>query len=98
MDVETITLNSPDSLKGLTFRKNGSSGIALSYTTLICRSEDMLLPVGSFARSAADAVHDLRKNTSSSDTEENGEGYIFKRDLYTLKTDKNGTILEMLIK
>lgn len=97
-DVETITIKKPDSLSGLTFRKNGENGLSLSYSTLICRSDSMLLPENSFASSAAAAIHDLRKNSVSAESAESTDGYTFTRPAYTLRTDKNGIIKEMLIK
>ena len=97
-DVETITIRKPESLNGLTFRKTGGDNLSLSYSSLICRSDSMLLPEDSFASTAASAIHDLRKNPSSADAAENEDGYTFTRSSYTLKTDKNGIIKEMLIK
>ncbi len=96
-DVETITVNSPAAVKGMTFR-SGNGKFSISYSSLICRSDSLLLPEDSFPKTAARAVHDFRSKSDTLEANADTNGYTFSNHSYTLKTDPNGIIKEILLK
>ena len=95
-DIEAITVNAPDSVKGMTFR-SGKDGFTLSFSGLVCRSSEILLPEASFPRAAAEAVHEMRKSDVPYEISDDKDGYTFTAKGYTLRTDKNGTIKELML-
>lgn len=95
-DVETLTLNSPDTVKGMTFR-SGENVFTVSYSSLICRSDGVILPENSFPRITAKVIRSFRKNPEQLNASAQENGYLFSGKSYSLKTDENGIIKEILI-
>ena len=97
--VESITVKSPENISGMTFRHSDGK-FTLSYGTLICKSEELLLPENSFPYKTSAVLKKLRKNkdTITLSPDENG-GYTYKDNAsdFTVRTDKNGVLKEIIL-
>lgn len=97
-NVESVTLNSPDTLSGLSFRySNGKYTISLG--SLICRSESLMIPDDSFPAAVSKLMKELRKNKENIKLiqSENGFSYSSASSIpYTVKTDNNGHITNIM--
>ena len=97
--VESITVKSPENISGMTFRYSDGK-FTLSYGTLICKSENLLLPESSFPYKTSAVLKKLRKNknTITFSLNENGE-YTYKDEVsdFTVKADKNGVLKEIIL-
>ena len=93
-DVETITIQTPAALSGLTFSK-GQGQYKLSYGSLVCRSDSALMPQQSLPQKITNAVHDFRRQPQSLQAEKTGTGYTFTSPAYALVTDAEGLIREI---
>ncbi len=98
-NVESVTLNSPENLSGLSFRcSNGKYTISLG--SLICRSDSLLIPDDSFPAAVSGIMKDLRKNKENIKLSQAEKGFSYSSDSkisYTVKTDNNGHITEIML-
>lgn len=95
--VEAVTLNSPDSLAGLSFRYTDGK-YTVAYGSLICRSDSVLLPDNSFPTAVSKVMHSLRKEKENIVLSPIEKGYTYSGKAgipYTLKTDENASITEI---
>ncbi len=97
--MESVRLNSPETLSGLTFRcSNGKYTVSLG--SLICRSDTVLIPDNSFPVAVYTLMNDLKKNKDSIMLypDENGYSYSSNSKVpYTVKTDNNGSITKIML-
>lgn len=99
--IDIITIEKPENLKGLTFR-HADGKYTLSYNTLLCRSNDILLPEYSFPSRIIKILSELSKDRSilSFDRQEN-QSYYFNGNSrygkYHIITDSEGNIQKILI-
>ena len=95
-DVEKITVCSPENVKGISFcREKGKYTIA--YNGLLCRRSDDPLPGVSLPSMTARAVRCLRDSPEKLRPEKTDSGYTFTAAAFSLRTDNNGTVSEMLL-
>ena len=97
--IESVTLNSPETLSGMCFRcSNGKYTVSLG--SLICRSDTLLIPDNSFPAAVSLIMEELRENRENIKLSEDGNGYSYSSSSkipYTLKTDKKGTITKIML-
>ena len=98
-NVESVTLNSPETMSGLSFRcSNGKYTVSLG--SLICNSDSLLIPNNSFPVIVSNLMVELRKNKESIKLSPDGNGYSYSppnKNSYTIKTDNNGHITKIML-
>ena len=98
-DIKVITINSPESLSGMTFRSSGGRS-TVSYGGLICRTDKSILPENSFPSRIYVIMDDLKKEGPITELSESGDGFCYcgKNDReFKVKADKDGNITEIII-
>lgn len=99
--IDTVTVTSPDTLKGIRFSRT-DSGYTISRGELICRSEKILLPEYCFVNITREVIDSLRAASPIIPEQDPAGGYSYNGAVsgasYTLKTDDNGNIKELMIK
>lgn len=98
---DILTINSPKNLKGLTFR-HADGKYSLSYGSLICKSNDLLLPQKSFPNSVMGILSELCKDKSKLKLENHTDtDYTFsgksKYGSYNITSDPEGKITKISI-
>ena len=96
-EVEAVTLKSPETLSGLSFRYSDGK-YTVSLGSLICRSDSILLPDNSFPAAVSDIMHDIKKNKDNIQLIKEKNGYSYSPSLgtpCTVRTDQNGSITEI---
>lgn len=98
--VDAITISSPPSLSGLTFR-HADGKFSLSYDALLCRFESIELPSGSFPVTVMNIMQQLRLEQDSLSLSPSSDGscYTYSGETqgccYTIKTDSSGQLKEI---
>ncbi len=93
-NVEGITIESPSSLKGMTFRSSAGK-YSLSYGSLICKSDRILLPESSFPVKLMKVMQQMRKKQDDIILTESGNDYVYSENDglgYRIVADENGNI------
>lgn len=94
---EGLTIEEPSSLCGMTFRHTGGK-YSLAYGSLLCKSDDSLLPETSFPVRVMKVMQDLRKNREEIVLTKSGSDYVCSRKAavpYTIKSDETGKIISI---
>lgn len=99
--IDVLTIKEPKELSGLTFR-HADGKYSLSYGSLICRSNDLLLSQNSFPNTVMGILTELSKDKSKLTLKSNnGENYVFsgksKYGEYQLTADSEGIISKISI-